>query len=418
LNSTLTHPLVLSRPVINFNLEALRGLDALVVVWHHVIFNNRLLDPGFSPTGILAYNPPGHFAVLIFFLLSGYVIGVSNPNPMQVSGIRTYLRKRFTRLYPIYVVAVLAGVVAAGFTIPLSNIAAHLVFLQGLTAPVMLANNPLWSLSFEVVFYLLFIPLSLLAVRPWIVALAATILGVGFMAFGQTAFLGSYFIGFSFWALGWALSDLRVQPGYTQWPRTLSSLLLLLGIEYLNPLATAGNKLLIWIDSHPALGLDSKDLLAGMIDVSDYAYLPYAASIILVAAGVGGRVARLFHLLLLLLPLYSILYVIRHLHEPFIAPFLIPCLLYLLSLALYFSKVEALSEASRSIVQTLIPVGSISYGLYVIHFPIMTLFHQVTAFSGSPLTFTVRAVLYVALCLLAAYLLDKKFHPWIKKYIS
>ena len=39
------------RPKFNFNLEALRGVAALTVAWHHAIYHQRHLDPSYAPTG-------------------------------------------------------------------------------------------------------------------------------------------------------------------------------------------------------------------------------------------------------------------------------------------------------------------------------------------------------------------------------
>ncbi|WP_180754463.1 acyltransferase [Hymenobacter sp. DG01] len=172
----------------DFNLEALRGLAALVVVWHHVIVHSRQLDPNYAPTGIGAYNAPGHFAVLIFFLLSGFVIGRRYPEPMQRSEVRSYVRKRFERLYPMYVVALFAGVAASGFTVGWASIGQHLLFLQGWWSPVLVENNPLWSLQYEIIFYLAFIPLSLIRARPWLITLLATLVGIGLLLSGYGGF--------------------------------------------------------------------------------------------------------------------------------------------------------------------------------------------------------------------------------------
>jgi peptidoglycan/LPS O-acetylase OafA/YrhL len=61
-----TIPTAIPRKEINFDIEALRGYAALFVVWHHAITYQNLLDPEFTPTGILSYAPSGHFCVLIF----------------------------------------------------------------------------------------------------------------------------------------------------------------------------------------------------------------------------------------------------------------------------------------------------------------------------------------------------------------
>jgi peptidoglycan/LPS O-acetylase OafA/YrhL len=411
--SSSPKPLTSYSTAFNFNLEALRGVAAVVVVWHHVIYHQRQLDPVYIPTGIGAYNPPGHFAVFIFFLLSGYVIGKSHPEPLKGRGILTYLRKRFVRLYPIYVVAVLAGAAVSGFTLPLRTILQHLYFWQSWGDPVMFENNPLWSLQYEVLFYLAFIPLSILAVRPWVVALVASVAGISLLfmpSVSYNAVIAQYLIGFSFWAVGWAFSTLPTDTQPTPWPRLVSSLLLLLSIEHFNTLTVVVSHGLTWLATH--------QVNMSTAWVMDYPYLPYAAMIVLCMAGIRNPFIRVVALILQLLPLYGVAYIIQHWPEPGIKELMIPFWLYLMSLVLYFTTSPAVSAASRFVIQRLIPLGAISYGIYVIHFPIIFLFGQVKAFSGSPTTFMVRAALYLPLVFLAATLLDKKFQPWIKRRLG
>lgn len=406
------------RPSFNFNLEALRGLAAATVVWHHVIYHQHNLDPTYAPTGVAAYNPPGPLAVLIFFLLSGYVIGRRYPEPLRPGGVLPYLHRRFVRVYPMYVVAVAAGVVVSGFTISWLAVGYHLLFWQSWGVPVMFENNPLWSLQYEVLYYLAFIPLALLAVRPWVVAVLAAGLGLAALLLPPNGFnepLGQYVIGFAFWATGWALARLRTEAPVA-WPRVVSALLLLLCLEHLNPMADWLQQLSGWLGQHNLVfspGWEARRAFNSNWG-THYAFLPYAAIIVLGVAGVGGRVVRGLALGLQLLPLVAVYGMSQHLP----ADRVIPCGLYAASLVLYFVRAPLVAAASQRLVRWLIPLGAISYGIYIIHFPILFLFGKVTLFSGSGLTFLVRAAIYLALTFLAATWLDKIFQPWVKKRLG
>ena len=398
----------LLRPAFNFNLEALRGVAAVVVVWHHVIYHERHLDPNYTPSGAGAYNPPGHLAVLIFFLLSGYVIGLSHPRPLRKPEVLVYLHKRFVRLYPMYVLAVVAGAAVTGFELSGRAVVHHLLFWQSWSEPVMFENNPLWSLQYEVLYYLAFIPLAMLAVRPGLVAGAAALLGLGALTLPSTGFnsaLAQYVIGFAFWSLGWALSKLRGQVAVS-WPRLVSALLLLLSLEQLNPLATWANELGAWLAEYH-ITLNSNWAV-------DYTFLPYMALIVLGVAGISNQWLRWLSLVLQLLPLYGLVGALAS----WSPKLFIPSVLYLVSLALYFINTPAVAAASQRVMQRLVPLGAISYGIYIIHFPIVFLFGKVDVFSGSPFTFLVRAVLYLALTFFAATWLEKVFQPWIKKRLG
>src|SRR6476646_6648538 len=84
-------------------LDGLRGLAALVVVFHHVL----LTWPGWanaylgSHGNALAYSPlhvvlDGTFAVYVFFVLSGYVLTLQSE---RLSRWRGYYGARLARLY-------------------------------------------------------------------------------------------------------------------------------------------------------------------------------------------------------------------------------------------------------------------------------------------------------------------------------
>ena len=149
-------------------LEALRGVAALAVLLGHVLWAGPALDPHYRPSGPWQLVPPGHLSVLVFFMLSGYVIGLTNAAPLATGPARRhYLRKRLVRLYPLYLVALaLTAAVSAGYYVRAgsSEIAGWLLFLQGLAVDVPARNPPLWSLPYELGYYLLFV---LVSARRW-----------------------------------------------------------------------------------------------------------------------------------------------------------------------------------------------------------------------------------------------------------
>ena len=149
-------------------LEALRGFAALYVFLHHA-----RLAPN-SGLGALFYF--GQEAVILFFLLSGFVIYLSTIR----SGVRgyTYLVHRARRIYPMVIAALVlaylsSAVGARAWIDPhLGNLAMNLLMLQdvsslkrGVWADTYYGNTPLWSLSYEWWFYMLFVPLGLMGRR-------------------------------------------------------------------------------------------------------------------------------------------------------------------------------------------------------------------------------------------------------------
>jgi peptidoglycan/LPS O-acetylase OafA/YrhL len=146
-------------------LEVLRGWAALLVALHHATY---IYLPGLQPASNLWFDP-GRYGVLLFFLVSGYLIPASLE---RGRGVRAFWTGRFFRLYPLLVVACLLAVMPfllrlrglrAGLERydPLTVVLAHLTMMQDLLG-VPNAMNVLWTLSYEMAFYLLVVALFVL----------------------------------------------------------------------------------------------------------------------------------------------------------------------------------------------------------------------------------------------------------------
>ncbi|MFC4065418.1 acyltransferase family protein [Actinoplanes subglobosus] len=138
-------------------LDALRGWAAAVVAVFHVapVVLGRELH-----LRIFEVIDLGKYGVLLFFLVSGYVI----PMSLERHGdLRRFWTGRLLRIYPAYLFAVLVtiGLAAAGIVrMPdqlavetTASVLGHMTMLQDLigTRGVL---RPFWTLSFEMVFYL------------------------------------------------------------------------------------------------------------------------------------------------------------------------------------------------------------------------------------------------------------------------
>jgi peptidoglycan/LPS O-acetylase OafA/YrhL len=162
-------------------LDGLRGLAALFVVLHHCWL---LSFPGFpvndAPgwTGWLLY---GHFAVVVFIVLSGFSLAVSPARSgWRLGGIATFFNRRAWRILPPYWAALLFSLVIAWAVIPQPGQQAptgRSVVIYGLLLQDVFGspspNGALWSIAVEAQLYLVF-PLMLLVLRK---AGAAVMLG-------------------------------------------------------------------------------------------------------------------------------------------------------------------------------------------------------------------------------------------------
>ena len=141
-------------------LDALRGFAALCVVFDHG--STLMLEP--VRDFLYRWLDLGEYGVFVFFLISGYIIPASLERKGSVRGFWT---SRLFRLYPMYAVALVIAALAyeTGYgTIrgaehqPAQSVLAWLLMLPNLlTGPNV--PNVTWTLSYEMVFYLLLVAL-------------------------------------------------------------------------------------------------------------------------------------------------------------------------------------------------------------------------------------------------------------------
>ncbi|GAC1450215.1 MAG: acyltransferase [Isosphaeraceae bacterium] len=212
------------RPAID-SLTSLRGLAALWVVLYHFQSDIVTLLP--LSRSLVPFFNEGHFAVPIFFVLSGYVLTY---NYLESIGVRIsrsklfrFWGRRLLRIYPLHLatlLAVLAMVIVArssGLTISKTGYSPRDFLLNLLLIHAWVPhfqlnwNYPSWSISSEWFAYLFF-PLACLVLvrtrRPTLLAalgLGSYALMIGFMLAGErlpfremTAVVGPFLLGCTF----------------------------------------------------------------------------------------------------------------------------------------------------------------------------------------------------------------------------
>lgn len=164
----------------SLQLDSIRALSAFVVLFGHT-YQALLLpkvDSCFTLVVLLS-----QFAVMVFFVLSGFLIGNSCYNNFLRNSrfnLGEYVLDRALRLYPPLIFTVflmiLLGAIApyffpsgtnylltienvrfvhTEFLISLTDIWGTLTFLSGFIVAIPLSNSPLWSLSFEFWYYII-----------------------------------------------------------------------------------------------------------------------------------------------------------------------------------------------------------------------------------------------------------------------
>jgi peptidoglycan/LPS O-acetylase OafA/YrhL len=150
-------------------IDALRGLAALLVAWLHSVYAfRRIADEGGAGGGWLAAPlsaiDVGHVGVVVFFLISGFVIPFSI-RPDAPAPAASFLIKRFFRLFPAYWLSVPLAAAAIfwiwGTAFSSRELLINLTLLQDALG-VRSAEGVYWTLPVEIVFYLLCTALLLL----------------------------------------------------------------------------------------------------------------------------------------------------------------------------------------------------------------------------------------------------------------
>ncbi|HEX7012651.1 MAG TPA: acyltransferase, partial [Steroidobacteraceae bacterium] len=164
-------------------LDLLRFLAAVVVFLHHM---PRVSEGGYQP-----FATYGEDAVMLFFVLSGFVIAYVTDTKERDPG--TYMASRFARLYSVAVPALILTLIldsigrAADPTLygswydsdyPLVRLIASLTFTNEIWSLNIrpFGNPPYWSISYEFWYYVFF-AILMFARRWWLIALWAVFVG-------------------------------------------------------------------------------------------------------------------------------------------------------------------------------------------------------------------------------------------------
>jgi peptidoglycan/LPS O-acetylase OafA/YrhL len=149
-------------------LDSLRGIAVMAVVVAHLSYLVfiELRAKVFAP-----WFDSGKYGVFVFFLVSGYIV----PASLERHGsVRRFWISRAFRLYPLFALTIgallavrLAGIMPLDRQVrqdPITAAVAHATFLQDLLG-IENVLNVLWTLSYEMVFYLLVTALFVLGLH-------------------------------------------------------------------------------------------------------------------------------------------------------------------------------------------------------------------------------------------------------------
>lgn len=227
-------------------LEAIRGFSALYVVFFHML-PQKIFFLGINVGFLFRF---GSEAVIMFFILSGFVIKYSWEKS-ENKRFKHYFFKRFIRIYiPLFFIFILAYCAKSYTEGGLANpdwetLLGNIFMLQdvislkpNVISATYMANSVLWSLSYEWWFYMLFILLvkkiSSSKLNTWvnILTISAT---VSYLIY--PFFLNRIIMYFAIWWIGVRLADIYLKgetftfKSIKKYSYVLLSIIALLGIN-------------------------------------------------------------------------------------------------------------------------------------------------------------------------------------------
>jgi len=388
-------------------LEGLRGLCALSVLICHVVHDSigyRTSHESYFPGYFWAFI--GYFAnigVLLFFVLSGFVIEYTTQKPFSWGEAKKYLARRFIRIYPIYILVLI-------FSFSLSDspsdtwlrFSGNALFLQTWLVNCLANNGVMWTLHLEVAFYLLYLLVWRFKSR------------VNYLLFGTalcalaSPFVESHLLrifGYLFlWLAGLKLAmDYLEKPKLeafqkSDWKWFWAALLSAIGYTTINVIQVVLKP--FWIYGTGYLSLVSVVVISGCL-----------MTIISVPLGLRIRMLYKFSVILSFVAcagaiVHSLIY---HRWADFHEYPLASAYLLLAMVGFVWGG----NVSAQRILERLTWLGAISYALYIVQNPIENFVFSRTPISWGVFSWWSINVMVVAMTFATSVFLENIYQPWI-----
>lgn len=238
-------------------LDLIRGISAILVVMEHLssrlfVGNSNVENPNILINGLYLLNILGGPAVIIFFVLSGLFISRSVLKVLYDKkwSWKSYLVNRFSRLYVVLIPALILTFILDSFTANFfefqrydnaftnfNEFIGNLFFLQNVLVETYGTNYPLWSLSYEFWYYMLFPLILLLFSKQGKIKKYIYIILVLLIVFSIGTKMNSYFL---IWLVGTSVILLPRINIFRRWYMPIIALLFVLVFGMIRPLVMTG----------------------------------------------------------------------------------------------------------------------------------------------------------------------------------
>jgi peptidoglycan/LPS O-acetylase OafA/YrhL len=412
--------------------ESARGFAALYVLIMHVVIltgiSTSLPVGSYSKTGVDLFLLYGHQAVLLFFVLSGFSIHYASADRQlnHKQGLLNYYYLRWRRIYPIFFLAVLLtlglDVLGTAFSLysypqdinELDFLHALFTFsfltdrsyVDGILQPVLNSNGPLWSLSYEVFYYLIYPAYWFISKRYGItgsillgiiLSVSSFVLGKMFGAQHILNVLNLYVI----WCLGAVLAEMHRRNISYQLPAYIHTLL-------------------IYIMLQAAWVLGNVTYTVGAFFEITWGVLFFLIMLLYIRKdsvhelNTGYKVMVLF---IAFLGYLVILAGVNRLHfvsdlQLFYSRITLTLLMFGLGLFIPRFDIQSISNA---LLKPVYKFGKSSYGIYIIHYPMLLFVIYAIQKTGLPVWLS---ILFVPVILYLAWVIELRYQPFILQYID
>jgi peptidoglycan/LPS O-acetylase OafA/YrhL len=355
----------------------------------------------------------GHEAVILFFIVSGFSIhySASKMNCLDKNEIKGYFYRRIRRIYPVFFISLIFSLFAL-YLIGESNsflrVLYSFLFLTDISAgsisdPIQ-TNFPIWSLSYEMFYYLLY-PILLLSIKKLGMnraILYSVLLSVVFSTFGFIGIpnhLCNLLQYYWTWTIGVFLADyiLKNKPISLKWHSVIfvSCFAFMFTIEKISVLRD-WFWCLFFVSIFMLFLNSKKDVIS-----RKFIGLNFGLSICAVA----------------------ICYYLSYFDIFSFHPDLVRLILFALvpvSVVFIFIQRNVLRSIIVWFLRPFVITGGFSYALYIVHWPILVLvkFYFVENKDLGLFAFCALIVLSLLVMVLVSNFLERTYHPIVSKFID
>jgi len=260
--------------------------------------------------------------------------------------------------------------------------------------------SPIWSINYEVFYYLHF-PLIFIY-KPRIITITILLAAIAIMGYHFSLipmFITDYAIGYIFWLFGLGICWFFATSEKVSYS-FLSYMFLLISYNHFAFGAVFLKGLHLFNENKHSLGLET------------LWNLPLC---ILVISDVSGRLLpyrRLFVVIAYLMPIFLVIYLLitKRLFED--TRWIACNLFYTISIILFFER-----KYSKILLNSLSFIGGISYAIYIFHWPLMLIVNKYYPYSGTMSAYLQKFVIWTVLTFCLAFFMEKVTQPRIRAFL-